>query len=178
MTSVVTIAGSPSSPSRSGAILEFARKNLEAAGISTTAILVRDLDAQELIWGRYDGDSVKAAAEVVAGADGVIVATPVYKAAYSGVLKTFLDLLPQNALSGKVVLPIASGAAPTHFLAIDYALKPVLSVLGAQQILTGVYLVDSQLPIVEGVGMQFDLAAEQRLLAALDVFKGMLLQGR
>ena len=57
----------------------------------------------------------------------VIVATPIYKAAYSGLLKVFLDLLPAEALRGKTVLPLASGGSVAHLLALDYALKPVLS---------------------------------------------------
>jgi FMN reductase len=61
----------------------------------------------------------------------VVVATPVYKAAYSGLLKVFLDVLPQTALKGKLVLPLATGGSPHHMLALDYALRPVLQSLGA-----------------------------------------------
>ena len=55
-----------------------------------------------------------------------MVATPVYKAAYSGLLKVLLDLLPQTALKEKTVLPLATGGSPHHMLALDYALRPVL----------------------------------------------------
>ena len=75
-----------------------------------------------------------------------MIATPVYKAAYSGVLKVFLDILPQTALKGKVVLPLATGGSPHHMLALDYALRPVLQSLGAQHILPGVYATDAQIP--------------------------------
>ena len=64
----------------------------------------------------------------------------------SGVLKVFLDLLPQTALKGKVVLPLATGGSPHHMLALDYALRPVLQSLGAKHILPGVYASDSQIP--------------------------------
>ena len=70
----------------------------------------------------------------------------VYKAAYSGVLKVFLDLLPQTALQGKVVLPLATGGSPHHMLALDYALRPVLQSLAARHILPGVYASDAQIP--------------------------------
>lgn len=50
----------------------------------------------------------------------MIIATPIYKAAYTGVLKVFLDLLPTNALAGKIILPIGTGATPAHLLALDY----------------------------------------------------------
>ena len=76
-----------------------------------------------------------------------MVATPVYKAAYSGVLKVFLDLLPQSALKGKTVLPLATGGSPHHMLALDYALRPVLQSLAARHILPGVYATDGQVTL-------------------------------
>ncbi|MDJ0475973.1 NAD(P)H-dependent oxidoreductase, partial [Pantoea eucalypti] len=60
-------------------------------------------------------------------------------------LKTLLDLLPERALEHKVVLPLASGGSVGHMLALDYALKPVLNALKAQEILHGVYAEDSQI---------------------------------
>ena len=77
----------------------------------------------------------------------LVVATPVYKAAYSGVLKVFLDLLPQTALKGKIVLPLATGGSPHHMLALDYALRPVLQSLGAKSILPGIYATDAQVTL-------------------------------
>ncbi|MFF3516792.1 NAD(P)H-dependent oxidoreductase [Streptomyces sp. NPDC002573] len=58
-------------------------------------------------------------------ADGVVIGIPVYKAAYSGQLKALLDLLPQCALEGVTVLPLAIGGSMAHALAIDYGLRPV-----------------------------------------------------
>ena len=57
-----------------------------------------------------------------------------YQAAYSGLLKVFLDLLPQFAFRGKAVLPIVTGGSPAHVLAVDYALRPVLANLGAAHV--------------------------------------------
>jgi len=82
----------------------------------------------------------------------VIVATPIYKAAYSGLLKAFLDLLPADALRGKTVLPLATGGSAAHLLALEYALKPVLSALGARDILDPVYATDAQLQAREAPG--------------------------
>ena len=83
----------------------------------------------------------------VAQARVLVVSTPVYKAAYSGVLKVFLDLLPQTALQGKTVLPLATGGSPHHMLALDYALRPVLQSLGAKHILPGIYATDAQVTV-------------------------------
>ena len=99
---------------------------------------------EDLIYARFDSPALKTFIEQLQDADGLIVATPVYKAAYSGALKTLLDLLPERALEGKVVLPLATGGSVAHLLAVDYALKPVLSALKAQEILHGVFADDSQ----------------------------------
>jgi FMN reductase len=61
------------------------------------------------------------------GASGVIIVSPVYKAAYSGALKTLLDLLPQDILKDKPVFPLMVGGSGAHLLAIDYSLKPLLA---------------------------------------------------
>jgi FMN reductase len=137
MTTILTIGGSPSHPSRSAALLDYCRIQLESRGLTTENITVRDLNAEELIQGRFDGPSLKPAFDQVAAADGIIIATPVYKAAYTGVLKAFFDLLPANALGRKVILPIALGGSLAHSLVIDYALRPVLTAMGASHILHG-----------------------------------------
>ncbi len=98
--------------------------------------------------------AVVAAAAQVERAEVIVVATPVYKAAYSGVLKAFLDLLPQTALKGKTVLPLATGGSPHHMLALDYALRPVLQALGAAHILPGIYATDAQVVVLPEGGYQ------------------------
>lgn len=168
MTSILTIAGSPSAPSRSAAILDYARRYVEQRGHATDSLIVRDLDSTALIHGRFDAESVQMAIAQVAAASAIIIATPVYKAAYSGVLKTFLDLLPPNALTGKVVLPIASGGSPVHMLVVDYALKPVLSALGASLLLPGIYLIDNQFDYTKEPVIFTVPDAEARLTASLD----------
>lgn len=95
------------------------------------AVALRDLPAADLLLGRADAPEIARAALVIDKADAVVVTTPIYKASFSGLLKTFLDLLPQAALGGKSVLPVATGGATAHVLALDYALRPVLMAMGA-----------------------------------------------
>ncbi|MBV8882973.1 MAG: NAD(P)H-dependent oxidoreductase, partial [Chroococcidiopsidaceae cyanobacterium CP_BM_RX_35] len=90
-----------------------------------------------------------------------------YKAAYTGLLKAFLDLLPQEALRGKAVLPIATGGTIAHLLAIDYALKPVLSELKARHVLGGVYALDKQLQLQADGSLLVDEEIDQRLKHSL-----------
>lgn len=163
MVHVLAIAGSPSHPSRTYSFAETALQRLQQEGIDTHIISVRDLPAEDLVFGRYDSPALEQPKALVEQADGIIIATPIYKAAYTGLLKTFLDLLPQRALLGKVILPIATGGTIAHLLAIDYALKPVLSELGARHLLGGVYAVDKQLQRQEDGSIQLDDEIEQRL---------------
>jgi FMN reductase len=174
MSDIVTIAGSPSSPSRSSAILEIVRQRFEERLFTTKSIQLRDLSAEALLWAQFDDPAIKTAIEAVADARIVIIATPVYKAAYTGLLKVFLDLLPQYALVDKTVLPIATGGSSAHLLAIDYALKPVLSALGAQHILSGLYIQDAQFQYKGDV--QLDAAIEQRLHKLIDSLTTRLVQ--
>jgi FMN reductase len=167
MFDVLTIAGSPSSPSRSAAVLAYARRFLEKHGLVTDALSVRDLDAAELLTARFEGPSIRNGVALVQQARAVIIATPVYKAAYSGVLKAFLDLLPQDGLANKIVLPIATGGSASHLLAIDYTLKPVLSALGAQHVLKGLYIQDAQLQQNNGELIALDAEIEHRLQITL-----------
>lgn len=142
--SVLLIAGSPSHTSRSAALLESVGQRLAKHQAQVTQLNIRDLNAQALIHADFADPSIVRAQQQVAEAQVVIIATPVYKAAYSGVLKAFLDLLPQTGLKGKTVLPLATGGSPHHMLALDYALRPVLQALAAKQILPGIYATDAQ----------------------------------
>ncbi len=142
--SVLLIAGSPSERSRSAGLLDAVQDLLTAARRPVDRLLIRDLSPKALLLAGTSHRSIQLAVDAVAAATAVVVATPVYKAAYSGVLKVFLDLLPQSALAGKVVLPLATGGSPHHMLALDYALRPVLQSLAARHILPGVYVTDSQ----------------------------------
>ena len=145
---VLLVAGSPSEHSRSAALLDAAQLRLKFHGLHVERLQIRDLSPQALLLADFNHPSVSRAAAQVARASAIVVATPVYKAAYSGVLKVFLDLLPQTALKDKLVLPLATGGSPNHMLAVDYALRPVLQSLGARHILPGIYATDAQIVVL------------------------------
>src|SRR5262245_13605865 len=119
MLDILTIAGSPAAPSRCATALDTARDLLARRGLSSAAINLRDLPAEALLWGRADDPQIQRAIALVAQARAVIIATPVYKASYSGVLKAFLDLLPAAALAEKGVLPIATAGSVAHLLVLE-----------------------------------------------------------
>jgi FMN reductase len=151
MAEILLISGSPTTSSKSAALLEYSREWLrEKAPFETALVSVRDFPTDDLILAKYESPSFYVFKQQVSNAAGIVVATPVYKAAYTGSLKALLDILPQYAFRGKTILPIASGGSPGHLLAIDYAIKPVLSTLGASDVLQGVYVVDQHLRFENG----------------------------
>ncbi|WP_327321626.1 NADPH-dependent FMN reductase [Streptomyces sp. NBC_01210] len=170
MTSILAVSGSPSVNSRTELLVEHAVQRLSVTGFDAGHLKVRELPAAELLAGRSDSPALRAAAEQVAAADGLIVATPVYKASYTGLLKAFLDLLPQSGLAGKTVLPLATGGSLAHVLTIDYALRPVLSALGARHVVGGSFLLDSHVERLPEGGAQLSPEAELRLFDVVDEF--------
>ena len=83
------------------------------------------------------------AVEAVRALDLLIVASPTYKASYTGLLKLFLDRFPSGALFGVVAVPVMLGAGPGHALAPEVHLKPVLAELGASTPTRALYLLDT-----------------------------------
>ncbi len=168
----VIISGNPKPASRLTGLIHYVRDRLSAASAFGGQVDVAALPAEDLIRARFDSPAVAEAHALVAAADAVIIASPVYKASYTGVLKTYLDLLPQKGLADKIVTPLFIGGTIAHLLAIDYALKPVLAALGAKRFTTGVYAVDTQVVRTETPEGQprFELDPElrERLDAALD----------
>lgn len=174
--SVLLIAGSPSERSRSAALLDAVRQRLEGHGAGVERLHIRDIAPQALLLADVAHRSVSAAVDQVARARAIVVATPVYKAAYSGVLKVFLDLLPQTALKGKTVLPLATGGSPHHMLALDYALRPVLQSLSAHHILPGVYATDAQVSLTPEGGYHVHEELGQRLDDAVEALAAQTLR--
>ncbi|MFJ8588804.1 NADPH-dependent FMN reductase [Streptomyces sp. NPDC093595] len=170
MSSVVALSGSPSADSRTARAAEYVLRRLAAGGQTVEHIAVRALPAPELLTGSAAHPELRLALETVARAEGVVVATPVYKASYSGLLKVFLDLLPQSGLAGKTVLPLVTGGSLAHLLAMDYALRPVLSALGAHHVVPGAFVLDSAIQRAGTVGCRIEAEAELRLLQAVDGF--------
>ena len=129
---------------------------------------MRDIPAEDLLLAHFQHPAIQESIRLVAQARAVVFATPIYKAAYSGLLKTFLDILPQNALTGKLVLSLATGGSAAHTMALDYALKPVLASLGARHFLPGVFMTDTQVQLATTYdSITFHNEVEERFHASL-----------
>ena len=96
-------------------------------------IELRDLAvdiANHLVTG-FPAQALDEAIDAVAEADGLIVVTPVFTASYSGLFKSFFDLIDKDALTGKPVLIAATGGTARHSLVLEHALRPLFSYLRA-----------------------------------------------
>ncbi|WP_180960355.1 NADPH-dependent FMN reductase [Neobacillus cucumis] len=174
MSKITIISGSPSEQTRLNGVFDEVVRHLEGVNINPEIIHVRNLPAQDLIQAKFDSEDIIRANKKVEDSNIIVILTPVYKASFTGVLKTYLDLLPQNGLEGKTILPIAVGGSFGHLLMIDYALKPVLTALGATHILKGAFILDSQIKKFENNQYEIDEEAKTRLETSLNFLKGSL----
>jgi len=174
MASILSVSGSPSPTSRTSRLLRHLDDRLRLQGHEVTPLDVRTLPAQALLGADFKHPAIVAATDLFARADGVVIGTPVYKAAYSGLLKSLLDLLPQYALTGKTVLPLATGGSTAHVLAIDYALRPVLSSMGASHIVPGWFTLDKDVADDDHGTPVVAPAAAEALEQVTDLFSAAL----
>lgn len=170
MVKVAIISGAPNDYSRLNGIIDYAVKILNKEGISFKIISVHSLPAKDLITAKFESEEINQANKIVEESDGVLVLTPVYQASYSGILKTYLDLLPQKVLIDKLILPLVIGGSYGHLLTIEYALNPVLSALGANRIVKGVFTIDKQIERIDNNQFSIQEEAQQRIKKGVDTF--------
>jgi FMN reductase len=133
------VVGNPKPASRT---LDAATRVAEAlAGRPADVVIdLVDLGPGLLGWG---DEAVGRAVADVQAASAVVVASPTYKASYTGLLKLFLDQFAAGSLAGVVAFPLMLGGAWQHALAPEVFLKPVLVELGASCPVRGLYLLDT-----------------------------------
>lgn len=112
----------------------------------------------------FPGKKLAAALDAVTQADGLIAVTPVFSASYSGLFKSFFDVLDKDALTGKPALIAATGGSARHSLVLEHALRPLFAYLRAVVVPTGVYAASEDWG-AEGLPERIDRAAGE--LAAL-----------
>lgn len=163
MTKAVLINGGNSIYSRlTGVQLEI-EKHLRQENIDYEIIYVHQLSAQDLLTANFASEEIAEQVKKVEKADLVFFLTPIYKGSFTGILKTFIDLLPQKSLEGKIVIPVAIGGSIAHLLALEYALNPVLSILGATHITNPIYIVDAHVERLEDGGFALVADAQERI---------------
>lgn len=138
------VVGNPKPQSRTRALAHaVAERIAHAAGAADRPHVVdlADHGADLFTWPH---EGLARVAEAVAASDVVVVASPTFKGSYTGLLKAFLDRYDTDALAGVVAVPVMTGNAPNHALAVDVALRTVLVELGASVPSRGLYFVMTQ----------------------------------
>lgn len=142
MSDLLIISGAPSPAAPIGVVVSHVAGALQAAGHRVSLLDVRALPTLSLLTEDLRDPEIADAVSGVLAADGVVVASAVYRAAYSGLVKALLDLLPKKALRGRAVLPLATGGNQGFVVAMDYALHPLLAAKGADQVVRGEFVLD------------------------------------
>ncbi|MDT7799005.1 MAG: reductase [Actinomycetota bacterium] len=132
----------------------LAAATVAAAGspVSVEVVELRDiaLDVTKNLLTGFPSPDLRKAIETVTGADALIAVTPVFTAGYSGLFKSFFDVLDAESLVGKPVLLGATGGTERHSLVLDYQLRPLFGYLKADPVATGVYAASSDWGSGEG----------------------------
>ncbi|MGW6279516.1 NADPH-dependent FMN reductase [Kribbella sp. NPDC055071] len=150
--SVVTVVGNPRAGSRTAAAAASVAELL-ASELGTPYRIDELVDLVTFAPAIFQGDravdeeraALESAVDLVSSASVIVVGTPVYKGSYTGLLKSFFDILRPQALAGTVVVPVTVSAAPSHKLLADQHLRPVLAELGASVPVPGVILEERDL---------------------------------
>lgn len=148
--SIVIINGTNNATSRVNAIAQHISQETGAKIIN-----VFELPANDLIGTNFASPAIQSANEIIEKAEEVVLLTPIYKASFTGILKTYIDLLPEKAFVGKHIIPIVVGGTERHQLVLEFALKPLASALGATNISQGVFVHDQQ---IERIQSTFNIA--------------------
>lgn len=114
-------------------------------GVDVETIELRDY-AHELtnhMLTGFPGGELRKAIESTVAADGLIAVTPIFTASYSGLFKSFFDVLDADALTGKSVLIAATGGTERHSLALEHAMRPLFAYLRSVVVPTAVYAASS-----------------------------------
>lgn len=168
MSAVGVVVGNPKARSRTLTVAEaVASAAAGASGLDAadrTTVDLADLGPHLFDWSSVD---VRAAVDAVRSCTLAVVASPTFKASYTGLLKSFLDWFSTTDLDRVTVVPVMVGAGPQHALAVEVQLRPVLVELGATMPTRGLYVTEDQLDTLDDVIKGWLLEAGPRLHAAV-----------
>ncbi|MFJ7218669.1 CE1759 family FMN reductase [Amycolatopsis sp. NPDC098790] len=139
-------------------------------GASVSVVELRDvaLDVTKNLLTGFPSPALQSAISSVVSSDALIVVTPVFTAGYSGLFKSFFDVLDADSLVGKPVLLGATGGTERHSLVLDYQLRPLFGYLKADPVATGVYAASSDWGSGEGALQRRIEKAGAELVSAVE----------
>ncbi|MGO1838099.1 MAG: NADPH-dependent FMN reductase [Candidatus Microbacterium stercoravium] len=130
MSTIAVVVGNPQPSSRTALVAEEVASQLAARSGAEVLPTIELAGIADRIFAFPDAE-IDALNDRVASADVVVIASPTYKAAYTGLLKAFLDRYGTGGLAGTTAVPILTIGSPAHTLAVDTTLRPLLVELGA-----------------------------------------------
>ncbi|MBV9607858.1 MAG: NAD(P)H-dependent oxidoreductase [Solirubrobacterales bacterium] len=142
---IVTVVGNPRRDSRTHGLARTLAGAL-ARELDSDAPVEVDLATLGPAVLDPDDERANAAIDDVLAGEVLVIASPTYKATYSGLLKAFLDRLGTGALAGAAAVPVLLGGASNHQLAIDVHFVPLLFELGAQVPGRGLFVLEADVP--------------------------------
>jgi FMN reductase len=145
--SLVVVSAGASDPSSTAMLADRLAARTVAAGrernlevvVSTIELRTLANEIAAALVTQNLGPGLTAAVETLAGADGIVAATPIYKAGVSGLFKGFFDVLDNDLLIAKPVAPIATAGTARHALVVDEAMRPLFAYMRALTIPTSVF---------------------------------------
>lgn len=162
--SIVFLLGSPSPTSRSTFVARAVATEAERAGRRAVFWSLSNFDPGDLLFGRSDAPAIAQFIESTKAASGIVLATPVYKAVYTGALKAIVDLIPPEYLAHKPALGIATAKQSGHAATVDQAYRSLFAFFKASAQET-LFFRDDELPPPSGTAVLSD-DAEQRVREA------------
>lgn len=142
MPTLVKINGSPTQPSKTGILIDAVGDAIaEATPIDSFTIALSDVGHSLMCGLTRPEVSAKGEAllRLAESADILIIGTPVYRAAYTGLLKHFFDLVDRDAMRDRKAVLCATGGSPMHGLVIEHHLRPLMGFFAIQTATTGLY---------------------------------------
>jgi FMN reductase len=141
---IAVVTGNPKPASRTHGVALAVELARPTASAGAPAHLVVDLAEHAPSLFDWSAAELSRLTAEVAAADVAVFASPTYKAAYTGMLKAFLDRYGSNGLAGTVAVPVMTGGWPGHLLAVEVHLRPVLVELGATVPARGLYVTEPE----------------------------------
>jgi FMN reductase len=145
VTTIAIVTGNPKPASRTHGVALAVADAVAAALDHAARRVVIDLAEHAPRLFDWTDPELSRLGDEVAAAEIAIFASPTYKAAYTGLLKAFLDRYGSNGLAGVVAIPVMTGGWPGHLLAVEVHLRPVLVELGASVPSRGLYVTEPEL---------------------------------
>ncbi|CCH30610.1 FMN reductase [Actinosynnema sp. NPDC047251] len=164
MTTLAVVSAGLGEPSSSHLLADRLAAGVGAlAPVTVRSVHLRDVarDIADNLVAGFPSARLKAIVDDVVGADALVAVTPTFNASYSGLFKSFFDVLEPDSLVGKPVLIGATGGTERHSLVLDFALRPLFAYLRAAVVPTAVYAASADWGSPQGLSDRVDRAAAE-----------------